>query len=146
MIDRVFFDSNVLLYMLSEDMAKADRAEALLAGGGTISVQVLNELTLAGRRKFRLDWAGIDQFLVPVRTLCDIRPMSEDTYDLGRKLAQRYQFPVYDAMIVAAALLSNADTLYSEDMHDGLLVEERLRIRNPFQARSVQEQPMDIPA
>lgn len=146
MIDRVFFDSNVLLYMLSEDMAKADRAEALLAGGGTISVQVLNELTLAGRRKFRLDWAGIDQFLVPVRTLCDIRPMTEDTYDLGRKLAQRYQFPVYDAMIVAAALLSNADTLYSEDMHDGLLVEERLRIRNPFQARSVQEQPMDIPA
>ncbi len=139
MIDRVFFDSNVLLYMLSEDRAKANHAEILLAGGGTISVQVLNELTLAGRRKFGLDWVGIDQFLMLVRAQCVIRPMTEDTYDLGRKLAERYQLPVYDAMIVAAALLADADTLYSEDMHDGLLVEDRLRIRNPFRARSVQE-------
>jgi predicted nucleic acid-binding protein len=138
-IDRVFFDSNVLLYMLSEDRDKADHAEILLAGGGTISVQVLNELTLAGRRKFGLDWVGIDQFLMLVRAQCVIRPMTEDTCDLGRKLAERYQLPVYDAMIVAAALLADVDTLYSEDMHDGLLVEGRLRIRNPFLARSVQE-------
>ena len=113
MTERVFFDSNVLLYMLSEDMDKANRAEVLLAGGGTISVQVLNELTLAGRRKFRLDWRGIDQFLGPVRGLCEIKPMTEDTYDLGRTLAERYQLPVYDAMIVASALLAGADTLYS---------------------------------
>lgn len=141
MTERVFFDSNVLLYMLSEDMDKANRAEVLLAGGGTISVQVLNELTLAGRRKFRLDWRGIDQFLGPVRGLCEIKPMTEDTYDLGRTLAERYQLPVYDAMIVASALLAGADTLYSEDMNDGLLVEDRLRIRNPFRARSVQDAP-----
>lgn len=141
MTDRVFFASNVLLYMLSEDMEKANRAEVLLARGGTISVQVLNELTLAGRRKFRLDWISIDQFLVLVRALCEIRPMTEDTCDLGRKLAERYQFQVYDAMIVAAALLAGADTLYSEDMHDGLLVEGRVRIRNPFQIQSVQETP-----
>lgn len=141
MTERVFFDSNILLYMLSEDMDKADRAEVLLAGGGTISVQVLNELTLAGRRKFRLDWRGIDQFLGPVRGLCEIKPMTEDTYDLGRTLAERYQLPVYDAMIVASALLAGADTLYSEDMHDGLLVEDRLRIRNPFRGHSVQDAP-----
>lgn len=139
MTERVFFDSNVLLYMLSEDMDKAACAEALLVCGGTISVQVLNELTLAGRRKFRLDWVSIDQFLVPVRALCEIKPMIEDTYDLGRRLAERYQFPVYDAMIVAAALLADAGTLYSEDMHDGLLVEDRLRIRNPFRPRAVHE-------
>lgn len=141
MTERVFFDSNVLLYMLSEDVDKADRAEVLLAGGGTISVQVLNELTLAGRRKFRMDWGGIDQFLVPVRSLCEIKPMTEDTYDLGRTLAERHQFPIYDAMIVAAALLAGSDTLYSEDMHDGLLVDGRLRIRNPFRAQSVQDTP-----
>lgn len=139
MIDRVFFDSNVLLYMLSQDMDKANRAEALLAGGGVISVQVLNELTLTARRKFHLDWDCIDQFLEPVRALCETTSVIEDTYDLGRKLAERYQFRVYDAMIVAAALLADTDTLYSEDMHDGLLVEGRLRIRNPFLARSVQE-------
>lgn len=139
MTERVFFDSNVLLYMLSEDVDKAACAEALLVCGGTISVQVLNELTLAGRRKFRLDWDSIDQFLVLVRALCEIKPMIEDTYDLGRRLAERYQSPVYDAMIVAAALLADADTLYSEDMHDGLLIEDRLRIRNPFRACAVHE-------
>ena len=139
--DRVFFDSNVLLYLLSQDIDKAKRAEVVLAGGGAISVQVLNELTLAGRRKFHLDWAGIDQFLMLVRALCEIHPITEDTHDLGRKLAERHQLPVYDAMIVASALLANADTLYSEDMRDGLLVEGRLHIRNPFRARSVQERP-----
>ena len=44
----VFFDTNVLLYLISEDITKADRAETLLALGGVISVQVLNEF--AGRR------------------------------------------------------------------------------------------------
>ena len=134
-----FIDSNVVIYLLGSDSLKADRAESLIHGGAVCSVQVLNELTLAGRRKFRLDWGGIDQFLVPVRGLCEIKPMTEDTYDLGRTLAERYQLPVYDAMIVASALLAGADTLYSEDMQDGLRVEGQLRICNPFRARSVQD-------
>ena len=137
--DRVFFDTNVLLYLLSQDSDRADHAERLLAGGGTISVQVLNELTLAGRRKFQLDWSGIDQLLMPVRALCEIRPLTEDTFDLGRRLAERYQFRIFDAMIVASALQAEADTLYSEDMHDGLCVERRLHIRNPFRCHRVQE-------
>ena len=141
MTERVFFDSNVLLYMLSEDMDKANRAEVLLAGGGTISVQVLNEMSNAAIRKLGMSWSQVGTLLEPVRALCRIEPLTEDTYGLGARLAVRYQFSVYDAMIVAAALLAGADTLYSEDMHDGLLVEGRLRIRNPFQARSVQDTP-----
>jgi predicted nucleic acid-binding protein len=49
-------------------------------------------------------------------------------------LGERYGFSVYDAMIVAAALREGCTTLYSEDMHDGLLVEDQLRIVNPFKA------------
>ena len=41
--DRPFFDTNVLLYLLSEDSHKADRAEAIIAMGGVISVQVLRD-------------------------------------------------------------------------------------------------------
>ena len=141
MTERVFFDSNVLLYMLSEDMDKANRAEVLLAGGGTISVQVLNEMSNAAIRKLGMSWSQVGTLLEPVRALCRIEPLTEDTYGLGARLAVRYQFSVYDAMIVAAALLAGADTLYSEAMHDGLLVEGRLRIRNPFRARSVQDTP-----
>lgn len=140
MHDKPFFDSNVLLYLVSADAAKADRAEALLAGGGTISVQVLNEVTNVAMRKHGMTWSQVDVLLAPVRALCRVEPLTEATYDLGRGLAERYRLSLYDAMIVAAALLAEADTLYSEDMHDGLCVEERLRIRNPFAARGVQEQ------
>ena len=141
MSDKSFFDSNVLLYLVSDDTAKAERAEALLVGGGTISVQVLNEMSNVAMRKHGMRWLQVDALLEPVRALCRIEPLTEDTFDLGRRLAERYQFSVYDAMIVAAALLAEADTLYSEDMQDGLLVEGQLRIRNPFRAHSVQDAP-----
>lgn len=137
MSDKSFFDSNVLLYLVSDDTAKAERAEALLVGGGTISVQVLNEMSNVAMRKHGMRWLQVDALLEPVRALCRIEPLTEYTFDLGRRLAERYQFSVYDAMIVAAALLAEADTLYSEDMQDGLLVEGQLRIRNPFRSASL---------
>lgn len=139
MCDSPFFDSNVLLYLTSADEDKANCAEALLASGGTISMQVLNEMSNVAIRKHGMTWSQVGILLEPIRAMCRIEPLTEATYDLGRSLAVRYQLSVYDAMIVASALLAEADTLYSEDMHDGLLVEDRLRIRNPFQARSVQE-------
>ena len=137
MSDKPFFDSNVLLYLVSDDTAKAERAEALLVGGGTISVQVLKEMSSVAMRKHGMHWLQVDALLEPVRALCRIEPLTEDTFDLGRRLAGRFQFSVYDAMIVAAALLAEADTLYSEDMQDGLLVEDQLRIRNPFRSASL---------
>lgn len=45
-----FFDTNVLIYLCSGDPGKADRAESLIGAGGTISVQVLNEVTNVARR------------------------------------------------------------------------------------------------
>ena len=64
--------------------------------------------------------------------MCTVEDLTVQTHQVGRALAERYQFSVYDAMIVAAALLSGCTTLWSEDMHDGLLVEDQLRIVNPF--------------
>jgi predicted nucleic acid-binding protein len=55
-------------------------------------------------------------------------------HERGRLVAQRYGLSVYDAMIVAAALESGCETLFSEDMQNGLLVDQQLRIRNPFAA------------
>jgi len=130
--DKVFLDTNILVYFAAADADRVAKAEALLLAGGTISVQVLNELTLACLRKVGMNWAEVDELLAVVRVACRIEPLTETTYDLCRQLAERYQLRVYDAMIVAAALLAGSDTLYSEDMHDGLLVDGRLRIRNPF--------------
>lgn len=126
-----FADTNVVLYLL-DDGPKADRAEEIIGQGPRISVQVLNEALVNCRRKAGLDWDETGAFLAGVQSLCTVEDLTVQTHQVGRALAERYQFSVYDAMIVAAALIAGCTTLWSEDMQDGLLVEDQLRIVNPF--------------
>ena len=127
-----FVDTNVLLYLLSADSAKADRAEALLAGRVVVSVQVLNEFASIARRKLRLPWPEVTQALADIRRFCDVRPLTVATHDLGLALAQRHQLDLYDAMIAAAALEAGCTILASEDFTTGQRLEGCLTIRNPF--------------
>lgn len=135
-----FFDTNILLYLLSEDTDKADRAEALLAEGGTISVQVLNEFTAVALRKLDLSHAETKEVLEPIRTVCKVEPITLETHDLGLRIAERYRFSIYDALIVAAALRKGCGTLYSEDLQDGQSIDGRLVVRNPFTKRVAPDQ------
>jgi predicted nucleic acid-binding protein len=128
-----FFDTNVLLYLLSDDQAKAEQAGARVIEGGTISVQVLNEIANAGRRKLRLGWDELHDLLATIRDLCPVRPLTIETHDAGLALAERYGLSLYDAMIVASALEAGCDVLWSEDMQHGLVLEGALQVRNPFQ-------------
>ena len=132
MSGEAFFDTNVVLYLLSADAAKADRAEQLLGEGGVISVQVLNEFAAIATRKLGMSWDEVAEALAAVRAVCRIESLTADTHDKGRELALRYGFSVYDAMIVASAVLAGATVLYSEDLQDGQRVDGRLTIRNPF--------------
>ena len=129
---RAFADSNVPLYLLSMDSRKATVAQTLLRAHCFISVQVLNEMSRIMRRKYQYTWSQVERFLGVIRTQCPVEPLTEATHDTARQLAERYQLNLYDALIAAAALLSGCDTLYSEDMQHGLLLEGRLRIVNPF--------------
>jgi predicted nucleic acid-binding protein len=131
-----FFDTNILVYVASDDAAKADRAEAAIAAGGAISVQVLNELANVARRKMRLSWAETRALLDTLRGLLTVHPLTVEIHETGLDLAERYGFSTYDAMIAAAALHAGCDTLWSEDMQHGLALEEGLRIVNPFHAAS----------
>lgn len=127
-----FVDTNVLLYLLSDDEAKADRAEALLAGRIVISVQVLNEFLNVTRRKMGLPWPAVEQALTDVQRFADVRPLTLATHQQGLALAKRYQLNVYDAMIAAAALEAGCTTLASEDFSHGQRFDGRLTVRNPF--------------
>ncbi|MBP7241331.1 PIN domain-containing protein [Amaricoccus sp.] len=127
-----FFDTNVIAYLLSSDARKAEIAERRLAQGGTISVQVLNELANVARRKAGLGWGETAELLAGVRRLVAVAPLTVETHELGMALAERHGFSVYDAMIVAAGLLAGCETLLSEDMQDGMLVAGRMRVVNPF--------------
>lgn len=127
-----FLDTNVLLYLLSNDAAKADRAEALLAERVVISVQVLNEFANVARRKLGLEWPELAQVMVDIRRFATVQDLTLGVHDRGLALAQRWQMNLYDAMIAAAALEAGCSTLWSEDMHSGLKIERSLTIRNPF--------------
>ena len=132
--DKAFFDTNVVLYLLSADPVRADRAEALLAGNGTISVQVLNEFASVALRKLRMSWPEIREVLTQLRAVCAVEPLTIETHERALRLAERYGLSLYDALIAAAALIAGCRTLYSEDMQDGQLIDGALRIRNPFTA------------
>jgi predicted nucleic acid-binding protein len=127
-----FIDTNILLYIVSNDPVKAAKAEEIVALGGIISVQILNELTNVARRKMHMSWTETHDFLNMLRSLLTVRPLTIETHETGLALAERYSLSTYDAMIVGAAAHAGCDTLWSEDMHDGLVVENSLRIINPF--------------
>ncbi|MGO4395637.1 PIN domain-containing protein [Variovorax sp. M-6] len=131
-----FADTNVVLYLMSQDADKADRAEKVLAQGAVVSVQVFNEFANVARRKLGMAWSDIEDFLEMLRALCRVEPITIATHDLGRQVAERYQLSVYDAMIAASALLAGCETLYSEDMHAGLCIDGRLTVVNPFDSGS----------
>jgi predicted nucleic acid-binding protein len=126
-----FFDSNVLVYLADEEAGKSGPTEDLLANGGVISVQVLNEFALTALRKVGLSWAETREFLGIFRATLEIVPLTFETHERGLDLAERYQLNVYDGTIVAAALLAGCKSLYSQDMHDGLVI-DGLTLRNPF--------------
>ena len=127
-----FFDTNVLVYLLSGDSAKADVVERALAEGGTISVQVLNELANVSRRKLQSSWKDTNTFLDLLRGLLSVVPITIEVHDAGLRLADRYGMPVYDAMIASSALHAGCGTLLSEDFQHGLVLKEGLRITNPY--------------
>jgi predicted nucleic acid-binding protein len=133
MSDKVFFDTNVLVYTLGQDDARTPAAEALLAQGGLISVQVLNELASVARRKLGMPWPDVTEALDAIRVLCPSPvPLSAETHDAAVRLAAQHGFHIYDALIVAAALEAGCATLYSEDLHSGQVIDGQLTVQNPF--------------
>lgn len=127
-----FIDTNVLVYVASGDPVKAERAEKIIADGGTISVQVLNELANVAHRKMRMTWSETRALLSIIRALLPVQPISVEIHETGLALAERYSLSIYDAMIAASALHAECDTLWSEDMHEGMVIQDQLRIANPF--------------
>ena len=99
-----------------------------------ISVQVLNEIANVARRKMGMSWTETHAFLSTVRALLPVQPVTIDIHETGLLLAERYGLSSWDAMIGASALEADCDTLWSEDMQDGIVLDDRLRIVNPFRA------------
>lgn len=127
-----FVDSNILIYGYSSH-AKSSVAQSVCGQPHTLSIQSLNEFANVAHRKLHFDWGQIVARLIAIVDLADqIVPLTFEVHQTGIALADRYRLQVYDGMVLAAALEADCETLYSEDKHHGLVIEDRLTIINPF--------------
>ena len=129
---KAFIDTNIVLYLLSADQRKADIAEELIQHGPTISVQVLNEIVSVATRKLHMSMDEVTEFCHVLRRLCHVEPITVDHHDLALSLMRRYALSMYDAQIVASALVADCKRLYTEDMQHGQHILRQLRIVNPM--------------
>ncbi len=133
MSDKLFFDTNVLIYAVAKDADRTPSALDWLSRGGSISVQVLNEFTNTARRKLNRPWEEVVAALDALRMLCtECASITERTHHVAVGLSRRYGFHLYDALIVASALEAKCTMLVTEDLQDEQIIDEQLTIRNPF--------------
>jgi predicted nucleic acid-binding protein len=131
-----FFDTNVLIYAVARDEPRSSQAEQLLASGGILSVQILNEFASVARRKILMSWSDVTEALDAFRVLCPSPlPITVEMHEAALGIAEEHGYNIYDALVVSAALKAGCTTLYSEDLRDGQTIDGGLTIRNPF-ARS----------
>jgi predicted nucleic acid-binding protein len=130
-----FFDTNILVYAFAADDRRSARAEVLMAEGGVIGVQVLNEFTNVARRKLRWQWGQIEAAFVVIEDLLGAaRPLTTAIHARAVVLARDYKLSFYDALIVAAATDAGCEVLCSEDLQHGQKFGS-LRIDNPFRSQ-----------
>lgn len=134
MNDRVFLDSNVLVYAHTDiDDFKQSRAQQLITQNSShISSQVIQELANTLSRKFKHPWKDVEKVLANSIKNNNLFINNEKTILEACGLADRYKFSFYDSLILSAALECECDLLFSEDLNNGQLIENKLKIVNPF--------------
>ena len=132
MPDSFFLDSCVLIYTLAEGDHRKTRADELIALGGVVSVQVLNEFASVARRKLFMTWEEISEALRSVRRLVGHPvPLTLRTHEAALGIAENYGFQFYDCLISASALEAGCRMLYTEDPQHNQQI-EGLEVINPF--------------
>ncbi len=131
--DKIFVDSNILLYLLSDNVAKKEIAKQIFKSYPIISTQVVSENMNVLFKKFStLSLAQIEQHKSLLLTYCKVVPVTVSTIEKAFELRIRYRLNWYDCTILSAAILENCNIIYSEDMQHQQLIETKLRIINPF--------------
>jgi predicted nucleic acid-binding protein len=132
---RAFLDTNILVYFYSEDDEnKRNKARQVLDDNDCVtSLQAMNEASNVWLRKFSLSPAQIIEHLDNIESVCDaVFPIDREVIDKALYLRERYGFSYFDCLMLASALESGCETLFTEDMSDGQLIEKTLKIVNPF--------------
>jgi predicted nucleic acid-binding protein len=135
MQDKVFLDTNIIIYLYSEDETDKNKIALDILDSyndAIISNQVINEITNVLFKKFRLSAEDVENVVLEIDNSLRIVDNSLKTQIKAVRLKGKYGFQYYDALIVATALEHGCNILFSEDMQHGQVIEDSLRIINPF--------------
>lgn len=132
MTAKAFLDTNIVLYAIGQDESKKAVARQLISSSPMVSAQVINECVNVCLKKFKFDKNQAYAFADTVMNKVNVLPIDEAVIRKSAELAMTHQLSNWDALIVAAALLADIETLYSEDMQHGQLFEKSLKVVNPF--------------
>lgn len=136
-----FIDSNVWLYRLmvdpnsnqADEVKKRALAINLIDNSEAfVSTQVINEVCSVLYRKAAFNDEQIKRVIQSFYNRATEVKLDQEILENACNLRTQYSFSFWDGLIVSSALSTSATILYSEDMQDGLFVEKKLRIINPF--------------
>jgi predicted nucleic acid-binding protein len=132
--NKVFVDSNIIIYLFDKPSFKEDISTTLLQNHPFINAQVLAEVGNICKKRLGFSKEQVIEIWENLLIDCEFVPVNSSTFLEAIRLIKRYQFQLFDGIIVASALQANCNILYSEDMQHNMLVDDRLRIVNPFKS------------
>ena len=136
MSDKVFLDTNILIYSYSKDEKQKQKIALKVidkySRGIIISTQVINELTNILFKKFKIDATTIKKTIIELDSVFNIEEFDIVTQIKAVEIKEKYRLQFYDSLILATALENRCTILFSEDMQDGQVIENTLTIVNPF--------------
>ena len=132
MTDKFFIDTNIVLYAICNEGTKSEIAQNLLNFKPTISTQVVAESINVMIKKLKISKIEAFDKASDLLLVSSLSYIHESTLRLAFDVSNKYQFSYWDSLIVAVALENNCKILYSEDMSHNLIINEKLKIVNPF--------------
>ena len=140
-MSRSFVDANIWIYALLESEEEEFKRHKIIAfleelknkSRLMVSVQVLNEFHWILKRKYKIDEVKIrEKVSEGILKVVNVIPLDLKSYKTAYRIRDNYNFSYWDSLIIASALEKGCETLYSEDMHHNLVIENKLAIMNPL--------------
>jgi predicted nucleic acid-binding protein len=133
--DKIFLDSNVIIYSFGAEDYKKVIANELLKKNPIISFQVLNEISNVLYKKLNIKISKIKRAIEFLSRICVEKNVTSMTIQSALNIVDHYGFSYYDSLIIGSALENKCTLLCSEDMSDGQVIDKKLRVVNPFKKK-----------
>ncbi len=133
MNDKYFLDTNILIYSIGNIIPKKRIAVNMIGKNAVISTQVIAESANVMQRKLKYSYSEIRTVTDRFAEEMNLHIITHRNVRTAFDIAEKYGYSYYDSQVIAVALESGCAVLYSEDLQHNQIIEQHLRIMNPFQ-------------